>query len=101
MVIRTILRMWCNIVVALEVLGSFLFGKTSNVWEGTLQKLKRIPNSKIQRILRISYDSLPDDHDQSLFLDIACFLISKDKDYTVRILDAVVNSTQHLGLKVS
>ncbi|TQD84234.1 hypothetical protein C1H46_030212 [Malus baccata] len=37
--------------------------------------------------LRISYDSLPDDHDRKLFLHIACFLIGRDKNYIVRILD--------------
>ncbi|CAN6581961.1 unnamed protein product [Malus baccata var. baccata] len=37
--------------------------------------------------LRISYDSLQDDHDRKLFLHIACFFIGMDEDYIVRILD--------------
>ena len=49
--------------------------------------MEAIPHSKIQKILRISYDSLEDDHDKNLFLDIACLFIGKDRDYTTTILD--------------
>ncbi|KAB2595311.1 protein suppressor of npr1-1 [Pyrus ussuriensis x Pyrus communis] len=58
--------------LALKVLGSSLSGKSMDVWESALEKLKVIPN---------------DDHDQKLFLHIACFLIGRDKNYIVRILD--------------
>ncbi|KAL7235587.1 hypothetical protein ACSBR1_018975 [Camellia fascicularis] len=73
--------------LALQVLGSSLCGKNIHTWESALQKLRAIPDSEIQNILKISYDSLQDDHDKNLFLDIACFFIGKDKDYTVEILD--------------
>ncbi|XP_068328603.1 disease resistance protein RPV1-like [Pyrus communis] len=73
--------------LALKVLGSSLFGEPKLVWESTLKKLKDIPNGEIMKKLRISYDSLQDDHDQKLFLHIACFFIGKDEDYSVRILD--------------
>ncbi|XP_021281701.1 disease resistance protein TAO1-like [Herrania umbratica] len=73
--------------LALQVLGSSLSGKSINVWKSALEKLKAIPDSKIQKILRISYDSLEDDHDKNLFLDIACVFAGKDKDYTTTILD--------------
>ncbi|XVF41641.1 hypothetical protein PTKIN_Ptkin01aG0296300 [Pterospermum kingtungense] len=76
-----------GIPLALQVLGSSLSGKSINVWRSALEKLEAIPNSKIQKILRVSYDSLPDDHDRNLFLDIACFFIGKDRDYTTTILD--------------
>lgn len=36
----------------------------------------------------MSFNSLQDEHDQSLFLHIACFFIGKEKDTIVRILDA-------------
>ncbi|XP_068330042.1 disease resistance protein RUN1-like [Pyrus communis] len=74
--------------LALKVLGSSLFGVPKRVWKSTLEKLKVIPNGEIMNKLRISYDSLQDDHDQKLFLHIACFFIGKDEDYIVRILDA-------------
>ncbi|XP_048442497.1 disease resistance protein RUN1-like isoform X2 [Pyrus x bretschneideri] len=73
--------------LALKVLGSSLFGEPKRVWKSTLEKLKVIPNGEIMNKLRISYDSLHDDHDQKLFLHIACFFIGKDEDYIVRILD--------------
>ncbi|KAB2595304.1 protein suppressor of npr1-1 [Pyrus ussuriensis x Pyrus communis] len=73
--------------LALKVLGSSLSGESIDVWESALEKLKVIPNGEIMNKLRISYDSLQDDHDQKLFLHIACFLIGRDKNYTVRILD--------------
>ncbi|CAN6703694.1 unnamed protein product [Malus baccata var. baccata] len=73
--------------LALKVLGSSLFGEPKHVWKSTLEKLEVIPNGEIMGKLRISYDSLQDDHDQKLFLHIACFFIGKDEDYIVRILD--------------
>ncbi|KAK9006587.1 hypothetical protein V6N11_018924 [Hibiscus sabdariffa] len=44
--------------LALQVLGSSLSGKSMVVWRNALEKLEVIPASKIQKILRISYDSL-------------------------------------------
>ncbi|KAB2595202.1 protein suppressor of npr1-1 [Pyrus ussuriensis x Pyrus communis] len=73
--------------LALKVLGSSLSGESIDVWESALEKLKVIPNGEIMNKLRISYDNLQDDHDQKLFLHIACFLIGRDKNYIVRILD--------------
>ncbi|XP_048442499.1 disease resistance protein RUN1-like [Pyrus x bretschneideri] len=73
--------------LALKVLGSSLSREPKRVWKSTLEKLKVIPNGEIMNKLRISYDSLQDDHDQKLFLHIACFFIGKDEDYIVRILD--------------
>lgn len=73
--------------LALQVLGSSLSGKSADIWESALQKLEAIPDSKIQKILRVSYDSLQDDHDKNLFLDIACFFTGLDKDYVASILD--------------
>ncbi|XP_048442498.1 disease resistance protein RUN1-like [Pyrus x bretschneideri] len=73
--------------LALKVLGSSLSGESIDVWESTLEKLKVIPNGEIMNKLRISYDSLQDDHDRKLFLHIACFLIGMNKSHIVRILD--------------
>ncbi|KAM2968342.1 hypothetical protein FF1_028498 [Malus domestica] len=79
---------YCNgLPLALKVLGSSLSGESIDVWESALEKLKVIPNCEIIKKLRISYDSLQDDHDRKLFLHIACFLIGRNKSYIVRILD--------------
>ncbi|XWS57346.1 hypothetical protein CRYUN_Cryun09bG0166600 [Craigia yunnanensis] len=83
----SIVKHCSGLPLALQVLGSSLSGKSMSVWKGALEKLEAIPNSKIQKILRVSYDSLQDDHDKNLFLDIACFFIGKDRDYTTTILD--------------
>ncbi|KAL6275921.1 hypothetical protein ACE6H2_019522 [Prunus campanulata] len=74
--------------LALQVLGSSLFGRTIDVWKSALEKLKAIPNNEILQRLRISYDALQDNpHDQNLFLHIACFFVGKRKYYIVRVLD--------------
>ncbi|KAK2992960.1 hypothetical protein RJ640_007342 [Escallonia rubra] len=73
--------------LALQVLGSSLSGKTKAEWGSALEKLEAIPEGQILNKLKISYDSLQDDHDRNLFLDIACFFVGKDKDWTSTILD--------------
>ncbi|KAK2977673.1 hypothetical protein RJ640_029385 [Escallonia rubra] len=73
--------------LALQVLGSSLSGKSIGVWKSALEKLKAIPEGQILKKLKLSYDSLQDDHDKNLFLDIACFFVGKDKDWTSTILD--------------
>ncbi|KAK2970808.1 hypothetical protein RJ640_001175 [Escallonia rubra] len=73
---------YCNgLPLALQVLGSSLSRKSIDVLGSALEKLKAIPEGQIRRKL-ISYDSLQDDHDKNLFLDIACFFVGKDKDWT-------------------
>ncbi|GFY94383.1 disease resistance protein (TIR-NBS-LRR class) family [Actinidia rufa] len=76
-----------GIPLALQVLGSSMSGRSVDVWESAIKKLEAIPDSHILKKLKVSFDSLEDDHDKNLFLDIVCFFIGKDKDYTVRILD--------------
>ncbi|XP_021831131.1 disease resistance protein RML1A-like [Prunus avium] len=73
--------------LALKVLGSSLLGEGIDVWKSALDKLEVIPNDEIINKLRVSYNSLQDDHDRKLFLHIACFFIGKDKDCIVKILD--------------
>uniref|UniRef100_A0A2N9FSR3 TIR domain-containing protein n=1 Tax=Fagus sylvatica TaxID=28930 RepID=A0A2N9FSR3_FAGSY len=73
--------------LALEVLGSFLLGRSIIEWKSELEKLHKIPPHQIQKILRISFDSLDDDTVKNIFLDIACFFIGMDKGYACRILN--------------
>ncbi|KAK2995491.1 hypothetical protein RJ640_000774 [Escallonia rubra] len=74
--------------LALQVLASFLSRKTLDIWDSALAKLQAIPNSQIIEKLKISYDSLEDDHDKNLFLHIACFFCGEDKYFIVKVLDA-------------
>ncbi|XP_052209889.1 disease resistance protein RUN1-like [Diospyros lotus] len=73
--------------LAVKILGSSLSGRSLDVWKSQLQKLKAIPDNKILEKLKLSYDSLQDDHDKDLFLDIACFFVGGDKDTTTTILE--------------
>lgn len=76
-----------GIPLALVVLGSSLRGRSVDIWESALKKLQAISERDIVGKLRISYDSLPDDHDRSLFLDISCFFVGKEKEYVMMILE--------------
>lgn len=73
--------------LALEVLGSSLSGQSIDIWKRASQEPEAIDGDrKIQNTLKISYDSLRDERDKNLFLDIACFFIGNDKDYVRRML---------------
>nr|XP_028954100.1 TMV resistance protein N-like isoform X2 [Malus domestica] len=72
--------------LALEVLGSFLFKRPIAEWKSQLEKLKRTPEGKIIKSLRISFEGL-DDAQKAIFLDISCFFIGADKDIVTKVLD--------------
>ncbi|KAL5778580.1 hypothetical protein ACOSQ2_009317 [Xanthoceras sorbifolium] len=82
-----------GVPLALKVLGSFLLHKRKEVWESAVNKLKKIPDKDVQKVLKISYDGL-DDEEQKIFLDIACFFKGRDKDFVINILNAVGISTE-------
>jgi len=72
--------------LALVVLGSFLKERSIAEWKSELEKLRRTPNEKIQKILETSFDSL-NRHTKEIFLDIACFFVGIDKEYAIKILN--------------
>jgi len=73
--------------LALEVIGSFLYGRSIPEWRGAINRMNEIPDCKIMDVLRISFDGLHES-DQKIFLDIACFLKGFKKDRITRILDS-------------
>ncbi|KAJ6978652.1 disease resistance protein RPV1-like [Populus alba x Populus x berolinensis] len=84
-----ILRHCNGLPLAHRVIGSSLSGKGREIWESALQKMEVIPNCEVQKVLQISYDSLDDDYQKALFLDIACFFNGMDVDDVVTILDGL------------
>jgi hypothetical protein len=44
--------------LALEVLGSYLYGRNVDIWNSAIKKIKSVPHPKIQDKLKISYESL-------------------------------------------
>ncbi|CAL8107729.1 unnamed protein product [Prunus armeniaca] len=82
-----VIRYCRGLPLALRVVGSFLIKRSTAEWESHLEKLQRSPDGDIQKILRISFDGLPDQEKREIFLDISCFFIGMDKDYVTQILD--------------
>ncbi|XP_028753808.1 TMV resistance protein N-like [Neltuma alba] len=86
-----------GIPLALKILGSFLCGKSKNEWKSQLEKLKGMPDMKIQNVLKLSYDGL-DFQQRNIFLDIACFFKGRNVDDIKNLLDACDYATT-IGLK--
>jgi len=73
--------------LALEVIGSFLYGRSIPEWRGAINRMNEIPDRKIIDVLRISFDGLHES-DKKIFLDIACFLKGFKIDRITRILES-------------
>ncbi|WOH00342.1 hypothetical protein DCAR_0519701 [Daucus carota subsp. sativus] len=84
---KRIIKQCQGLPLALKVLGASLRGKKVDVWRSAIGKLETILHCDVQKFLQISYDSLQDDHDRHLFLDIACFFTGEPKCFVVGILD--------------
>ncbi|XP_023909134.1 disease resistance protein RPV1 isoform X2 [Quercus suber] len=74
--------------LALEVLGSFLIGKSIAEWKSALERLREFPERTILRVLKISFDGLHDT-EKEIFLHIACFFNHRGKDDIVEVLDSL------------
>lgn len=84
---RSIIDYCGGLPLALEEIGSYLCDRTKQQWKSTLSNLRRIPNDKVQKKLKISYDGLDYDFERGIFLDICCFFIGKKRAYVSEILD--------------
>ncbi|XP_029126077.1 TMV resistance protein N-like [Cajanus cajan] len=73
--------------LALEIIGSNLFGKSFDEWDSALKTYERIPNRDILKLLRVSYDSL-DTYQREIFLDIACFFRGYPLRYVTNMFEA-------------
>ena len=72
--------------LAIEILGSSLFGRSIGQWKSTLDRLKEFPIPEIQQVLKVSFDGL---HaaEKEIFLNMACFFNHADEDSLIEILD--------------
>ncbi|GJY71258.1 disease resistance protein RML1B-like protein [Tanacetum coccineum] len=84
--------------LSLKVMGRALFDQDVADWEEYTEELKKYTDSRVEKILRMSFDSLSSYSDKELFKYIACFFVGKDKDSTETILKACGIRTA-LGMK--
>ncbi|XP_065638620.1 disease resistance-like protein DSC1 [Quercus suber] len=72
--------------LAIEILGSFLFGRSTNQWKSALNRLKQFPEKDVLQVLRISFEGLHET-EKEIFLNIACFFNHRGKNDVVEILN--------------
>ena len=89
-VLRCAVTYASGLPLALEVVGSNLFGKNIGEWKSAINQYERIPIKKIQEILKVSFDALEED-EQNVFLDIACCF----KGYELKELEDILHA--HYG----
>ena len=92
------LKLAAGLPLAIDVLGSFLYGRSIQEWELVLQNLKLVPTYEIHKMLQIIFDGL---HivEKEIFLHIACFFEGNDIDRVIEILD-YLNLYPLIGLQV-
>ncbi|XP_048133868.1 disease resistance protein RPV1-like [Rhodamnia argentea] len=83
---REIISTLDGLPLAIEVIGSYLYGKSEDVWNDMPKQLEAQQQDqvqeRVQKILRISYDGL-DDYQKEIFVDIARFFIGKDSKFAI------------------
>ncbi|KAK1430045.1 hypothetical protein QVD17_12519 [Tagetes erecta] len=84
---RRVVRHCEGLPLALQVMGSSLFGRNLDFWSSALEKLEAIPDERIRKTLEVSYKSLHDDHDKRLFLVIAWCYVGEDMNDVVKKLE--------------
>ncbi|KAL3739301.1 hypothetical protein ACJRO7_020673 [Eucalyptus globulus] len=85
--------------LALNVVGSTLYGKCRSTWENMLYKLNKVMNEDVKKKLMISYEAL-ESHQQQIFLDIACFFINLEKTTAIKYWDAVFGYPTEIEVKI-
>nr|XP_023885697.1 TMV resistance protein N-like [Quercus suber] len=84
--------------LAIEVLGSFLYDRSTREWESELNRLKEFPKRKILEVLQISFDKLQET-EKEIFLHIAFFLNYINQETITAILDRL-ELYPKIGLRV-
>ncbi|XP_028770181.1 TMV resistance protein N-like [Neltuma alba] len=84
-VVNEVISYASGLPLALEILGSDLYGKNVSEWKSMLDGCKSIPHGKIQQILEVSYKSLQQ-LEKEAFLDIACFYKGRELEYVKKMV---------------
>ena len=84
--------------LAIEVLGSFLYNRSTYEWKSELDRLKEFPERKILDVLQISFVGLQQTK-KEIFLHIACFLNYRNQETIIAILDCL-ELYPKIGLRV-
>jgi hypothetical protein len=85
-ILKRVVTYASGIPLVIEIVGCNLCGKSLEIWKDTLKGFdKRIPNEKIQEVLKVSYDALDKDQ-RSVFLDIVCCLKGFEMEEVKEIL---------------
>ena len=88
--------------LALEVIGSNLFGKSIEEWKSAIKQYERIPSDQILKILKVSFDAL-EEEEKSVFLDISCCFKGYELEEVQDILHAHYGDCMkyHIGVLVA
>ncbi|CAL9020721.1 unnamed protein product [Prunus brigantina] len=73
--------------LALKILGCSVYKRDRDEWKIELDKLRKIPETEIFDLLKISFDRL-DEMNKNIFLDVAFFLKGMGKNKVIGILDS-------------
>ncbi|KAL3744355.1 hypothetical protein ACJRO7_013597 [Eucalyptus globulus] len=93
---RGIVRTTGGLPLTLMIIGSLLKGKPEHIWIEMQEKLEKMPNKDVQKMLGITYDSL-EYEEQQMFLDIACLFIGIHKRIAIYLWKDIL-WCQHSGL---
>lgn len=85
--IPMILKYAQGLPLAITVMGSFLYKRSTTQWIATLEGLENNPDRGIMKVLQSSFEGL-EQREKEIFLHIACFFDEEREDYVKRILHA-------------
>ena len=83
---KDVVRYVKGLPLAIEILGSNMFGRSISEWKSMLNRLKEFLESDILQVLKISFEGLHE-KEKEIFLHIACFFNYEEKNDVVQMLD--------------
>ncbi|KAM5549044.1 hypothetical protein ABKV19_000454 [Rosa sericea] len=99
LLVRTVVDYAQGLPLALEILGSHLYGRPIDDWQAMLDGYKRNLPKDIRDILKVSYDGL-EEIVKEVFLDIACFFKGWKINDVIQKLEACDRHNPKLSTKV-